>query len=75
MLIAAGNSGDAALAVPVRALLGDPSPLVRGAAIWALARLVPDAEYAKWAATGLKTENDAAVSEEWRLAPPDGAHA
>ena len=75
VLIAAGNSGDAALAVPVRALLGDPSPLVRGAAIWALARLVPDAEYAKWAATGLKTENDAAVREEWRLAPPDGAHA
>ncbi|TRC82696.1 tRNA epoxyqueuosine(34) reductase QueG [Mesorhizobium sp. WSM4310] len=75
VLIAAGNSGDAALAVPVRALLGDPSPLVRGAAIWALARLVPDAEYAVRAATGLKTENDAAVREEWRLARPDGAHA
>ncbi|PBB67533.1 tRNA epoxyqueuosine(34) reductase QueG [Mesorhizobium sp. WSM4312] len=75
VLIAAGNSGDAALAVPVRALLGDPSPLVRGAAIWALARLVPDAEYAERAATGLKTENDAAVREEWRLARPDGAHA
>ncbi|TRC76233.1 tRNA epoxyqueuosine(34) reductase QueG [Mesorhizobium sp. WSM4307] len=75
VLIAAGNSGDAALAVPVRALLSDPSPLVRGAAIWALARLVPDAEYAVRAATGLKTENDAAVREEWRLARPDGAHA
>ncbi|PBB25499.1 MULTISPECIES: tRNA epoxyqueuosine(34) reductase QueG [unclassified Mesorhizobium] len=75
VLIAAGNSGDAALAVPVRALLSDPSPLVRGAAIWALARLVPDAEYAERAATGLKTENDAAVREEWRLARPDGAHA
>ncbi|TPK62994.1 tRNA epoxyqueuosine(34) reductase QueG [Mesorhizobium sp. B2-4-19] len=75
VLIAAGNSGDAALAVPVRALLGDPSPLVRGAAIWALARLVPDAEYAERAATGLKTENDAAVREEWRLARPDRTHA
>ncbi|MBE1707459.1 MULTISPECIES: tRNA epoxyqueuosine(34) reductase QueG [Mesorhizobium] len=75
VLIAAGNSGDVVLAVPVRALVGDPSPLVRGAAIWALARLVPDAEYAERAATGLKTENDAAVREEWRLARPDRAHA
>ncbi|TSE12387.1 tRNA epoxyqueuosine(34) reductase QueG [Mesorhizobium intechi] len=75
VLIAAGNSGDAVLAVPVRALLGDPSPLVRGAAIWALARLVADAEYAERAATGLKTENDAAVREEWRLTRPDRAHA
>ncbi|MGX5832256.1 tRNA epoxyqueuosine(34) reductase QueG [Mesorhizobium sp. 43Arga] len=75
VLIATGNSGDAGLAVPVRALLGDPAPLVRGAAIWALARLVPDAEYAARAAAGLKTENDAAVREEWRLARPDRAHA
>lgn len=75
VLIAAGNSGDAVLAVPVRALLGDPSPLVRGAAIWALARLVPDAEYAERATTGLETENDAAVREEWRLARPNRAHA
>jgi len=74
VLIAAGNSGDAGLAGPVRALLGDASPLVRGAAIWALARLVPDAEYAERAATGLMTENDAAVREEWRLARPDRAH-
>ncbi|GLQ80578.1 epoxyqueuosine reductase [Mesorhizobium huakuii] len=75
VLIATGNSGDAALAIPVRGLLDDASPLVRGAAIWALARLVPDAEYAERAATGLKTENDAAVREEWRLARPDRAHA
>lgn len=75
VLIAAGNSGDTVLAVPVRALLGDPSPLVRGAAIWALARLVPDAEYAERATTGLETENDAAVREEWRLARPNRAHA
>lgn len=38
-LIAAGNSGDAALAGPVEALLGDPDPVVREAAEWALARL------------------------------------
>ncbi|TPL10176.1 tRNA epoxyqueuosine(34) reductase QueG [Mesorhizobium sp. B2-4-14] len=75
VLIAAGNSGEAALADPVRALLGDLSPLVRGAAIWALARLVSEAEYSERAATGLKTESDAAVRDEWRLARPDRTHA
>lgn len=38
-LIAAGNSGDAALAEPVRALLDDPDEVVREAAEWAMARL------------------------------------
>jgi epoxyqueuosine reductase len=75
VLIAAGNSGEAALAGAVRTLLGDASPLVRGAAIWALARLVPDAEYSERAETGLNTEIDAAVREEWRLARPTRAHA
>ncbi|MCZ8543882.1 tRNA epoxyqueuosine(34) reductase QueG [Mesorhizobium qingshengii] len=77
VLIAAGNSGDASLAGAVRVLLDDASPLVRGAAIWALARLVPKAEYSQRAATGLKTEGDGAVRDEWRLARPDptGAHA
>lgn len=38
-LIAAGNSGDAALMEPVRALLEDADETVREAAAWALARL------------------------------------
>ncbi|RYY25743.1 MAG: tRNA epoxyqueuosine(34) reductase QueG [Sphingomonadales bacterium] len=38
-LIAAGNSGSAALAGPVRALLVDPDETVREAAEWAAARL------------------------------------
>jgi epoxyqueuosine reductase len=43
VLIAAGNSADPALAKPVAALLADASALVRGAAVWALARLAgPD---------------------------------
>ncbi|AZO40462.1 tRNA epoxyqueuosine(34) reductase QueG [Mesorhizobium sp. M7D.F.Ca.US.005.01.1.1] len=75
VLIAAGNSGDTSLAGAVRALLDDASPLVRGAAIWALARLVPDAEYCERAAAGLKTESDEAVRDEWRLARPTRAHA
>ena len=39
VLIAIGNSADAALAGEAERLLDDPSPLVRGAAIWALGRL------------------------------------
>jgi epoxyqueuosine reductase len=38
-LIAAGNSGNAALVSPARALLADPDPVVAEAAEWALARL------------------------------------
>lgn len=38
-LIAAGNSGDAGLIDPVRALLVDLDPVVREAAEWAMARL------------------------------------
>jgi epoxyqueuosine reductase len=41
-LIAAGNSGEAALVEPVRCLLDDPDPVVAEAAEWALARLTRD---------------------------------
>src|SRR6201999_1700113 len=41
VLIAIGNSGDAALTQATERLLSDVSPLVRGAAVWALARLDP----------------------------------
>ncbi|HWK35554.1 tRNA epoxyqueuosine(34) reductase QueG, partial [Sphingomonas sp.] len=40
-LIAAGNSGDAALAGAARRLLEDPDPIVAEAAEWALERLEP----------------------------------
>lgn len=70
VLIAAGNSGDFSLADSVRALLGDASPLVRGAAVWALSRLVPEAEFTDRAATAAKTESDEAVRNEWLLALP-----
>ncbi|PDQ19553.1 tRNA epoxyqueuosine(34) reductase QueG [Mesorhizobium sanjuanii] len=75
VLIAAGNSGDSSLGNAVRALLDAPSPLVRGAAVWALSRLVPDRELAKCAAAGLKTEADETVRNEWRLALAIEAHA
>ena len=41
VLIAIGNSGDASLASEAERLLDDVSPLVRGAAVWALGRLLP----------------------------------
>jgi epoxyqueuosine reductase len=65
VLIAAGNSGDFSLVPTVRALLADASPLVRGAAIWALSRLVPVAEFAGLAETALRTETDEEVRGEW----------
>ena len=39
VLIAIGNSGDAALGQEAQRLLGDPSPVVRAMAVWALKRL------------------------------------
>ncbi|MFN3436000.1 MAG: HEAT repeat domain-containing protein, partial [Sphingomonas sp.] len=66
-LIAAGNSGDAALVAPVVALLGDSEPMVRGAAIWALAQLDP-ARHAAERAMRIACEPDAGVLAEWRLA-------
>ena len=50
VLIAAGNSAEAALVPACRTLLADASPLVRGAAVWALSRLLDAAELALLAA-------------------------
>ncbi|MEI9928400.1 MAG: tRNA epoxyqueuosine(34) reductase QueG [Sphingomonas sp.] len=63
-LIAAGNSGSAALADPVAALLGDPAAEVRGAAVWALRRL----DAARWEAEReprSAAESDSDVRREW----------
>jgi epoxyqueuosine reductase len=46
VLYAIGNSGDANLAEPARTLLADPDPVVRGAAVWALRRLLGPAAVA-----------------------------
>ncbi|RRH95126.1 tRNA epoxyqueuosine(34) reductase QueG [Mesorhizobium tamadayense] len=73
VLIAAGNSGDASLAPIVRGLLDDASPLVRGAAVWALSRLAPRRDFAKLAASALQAEDDATVRDEWLSALPDHA--
>ncbi len=64
MLIAAGNSGDAALLPKVEQSLGDPSPLVRAMAVWALSRLAPDC-YRTLAPSRRATETDPDVATEW----------
>jgi epoxyqueuosine reductase len=64
VLIAIGNSGDVTLAGDAKRLLDDPSPLIRGAAVWALSQLLPRDEFA-----ALRREDaDAGVMEEWRVA-------
>jgi epoxyqueuosine reductase len=66
VLIAIGNSGEAGLAQTAAGLLDDESPLVRGAAIWALMRLDP--ELLKRSAARRRTENDPEVAAEWAAA-------
>ena len=68
VLYAIGNSGDRALAVEAERLLDDPSPLVRGAAIWALAQLTPDG-FETLRAQRLSRETDPQVRQEWGATP------
>jgi epoxyqueuosine reductase len=63
--VAAGNSGDPALAPLLTTLLADPEPLVRGHAGWALGRLGGAADALRAA---LAVEGDAWVREELALA-------
>jgi epoxyqueuosine reductase len=63
VLIAIGNAGDLSLAGEARRLLDDPSPLVRGAAIWALSRLLPG-DFAQVAVDRRAHEKDPEVIEE-----------
>src|SRR5690606_8706257 len=68
VLVAAGNSGESALVEAVRPLLADPSPLVRGAAVWALSQLLPKPEFILLARRSLHQEADETVQQEWRAA-------
>ena len=63
--IAAGNSADASFVPALAALLGDESPLVRGAAVWALRRLASEAHITKHREACLPAETDQNVIEEW----------
>jgi epoxyqueuosine reductase len=67
VLIAIGNSEEAALAEEVRALLADASPLVRAMAVWALGRLVPgEARERAGKALEKEEDEDEDVRDEWR---------
>ena len=67
VLIAAGNSGEMAFAPLIENQLAHSSPIVRGAAIWALSRIdAPRA--AALAETRLPLESDPQVRDEWRRA-------
>ena len=66
VLIAAGNAGAPELAAPVARLIDHADPLVRGTAVWALARLAPREAFAAAHAARAKLETDSMVLEEWR---------
>lgn len=66
VLIAAGNSGDGRFSPDVERLLVDPAPIVRGAAIWAMARISPGG-FGQLKADMSGEEADASVRAEWAL--------
>jgi epoxyqueuosine reductase len=67
VVLAIGNSGDVSLAPAVAARLDHASPLVRGMAVWALARLLSRENYLAFSARR-QQENDPLVCAEWDLA-------
>ena len=67
VLIAAGNSGVPELTGICRDLVKDPSPTVRGMAVWALSRLMTAGEFRAFAAERVD-EPDEEVRAEWKMA-------
>jgi epoxyqueuosine reductase len=68
VLIAIGNSDDPVLAGVATPHLTDPDPVVRGAAVWALSRIVEPETFRQLAADRMNGETDDSVREEWRHA-------
>jgi len=54
-------------------LLDDKSPLVRGAAVWALSQLMAREEFGALASDAIGAETDESVRAEWRLTQSDVA--
>lgn len=65
VLYAIGNSDNPALVPAATARLDDASPLVRGAAVWALGRLLPRPELLELARARAGAETDPDVRVEW----------
>jgi epoxyqueuosine reductase len=68
VLIAIGNADDGALAVEAERLLEDDSPLVRGAAVWALSQWMEPEAFDSLAAKAASAEPDETVRAEWQRA-------
>ena len=68
VLVAIGNSGNRSLGDCAIPLLDDPSPQVRGAAVWALGELLPPDAFAQMRRDRVGTETDPAVRDEWLAA-------
>ncbi|BDV38879.1 tRNA epoxyqueuosine(34) reductase QueG [Methylocystis bryophila] len=62
--IAIGNSGDCALAATLLPLLDAVSPLIRGAAVWALGRLLDADAFSQLVKARLREERDPSVAAE-----------
>lgn len=75
VLIAIGNSQSPALLEPAMALLQDTDPLIRGAAVWSVARLLALGgerdRIVELARAGAAGETDPGVLAEWDLALGD----
>ena len=65
VLVAAGNSGDESLGDAVIGYLNHADPLIRGMAVWAVHRLVDEANFAALKAIYAGDEADLDVAAEW----------
>ena len=70
VLYALGNSREPVLAAEAQRLLADPSPLVRGAAVWALSRLLGADAFGALRQARLRQETDRDVAAEWQASSP-----
>ena len=68
VLIAIGNSKNPKETSTVESLLDDPSPIVRGAAVWALFQLVSIDKFLNCREQRFSKEKGAHVQNEWNLA-------
>ena len=65
VLVAAGNSGDAALVVLIMPFIAHDEGVLRGTAIWALRQLMPAKDWQALRDLQLPLEEDATVTQEW----------
>lgn len=70
LLYAAGNSDDGGLIPIIETRLSHPDPVVRGAAVWAMSRLLSPADFVHLARQRGPAEIDLDVQAEWNAAGP-----